>query len=75
MPKPEAVPLRAVEATLLDVAVRVLDIEPPADADGFAIVVQLAPFGSVVDPLVQVPPLSNAKFVAFERVRLIAEDV
>jgi hypothetical protein len=67
--------VREADAALLAVAVRVAEIEPPADADGFTNVVQLAPFASLVEPLLQVPLPSNPKFVVLDKDSATTEDV
>jgi hypothetical protein len=73
--KPVEEPESEIEVVLPAVAVRVPEIEPPADADGLTSVVQVAPLARLVDPLVHVPPLSNPKFVMFDSDRATAEDV
>jgi hypothetical protein len=72
---PEAVPLSVIDVVLFAVAVSVAEIGPPTDAAGFTSAVQVPPLARVVDPLAQVPPLSNSKFVMFDSDRATAEDV
>lgn len=73
--KPVDVPERDIETAVLAVADRVPEIAPWVDAIGFTRVVQVPPLARVVDPLLQVPPLSKAKFVAFDSDNATAEDV
>ncbi len=75
MLKPDTVPDSAIVALLFAVAVNVPDKDPFAVAAGLTSTVQPAPLAMVNDPMMQVPPLSKAKFVELDSDRPTAEDV